>query len=115
MNDRADNDDKTTFTIKTFQSDVCQRLKLVDLWQRHLVHKFGAVESNSAAVARLIEHLTTKAGLVKVQACIAAAVPCHGRPGGSAEHGIPECKVLYAELERCKAGGGSRRRRSSPT
>ena len=54
-------------------------------------------------MGRLIEHLTTKAGLLKIQDCIANSVPCHGN--ASADTGIPECRALYAELERCKAGG----------
>jgi len=102
-NDRADNEDKLTFTIKSFHAEVCQRLKLVDLWQKHLHRKFGAVATSSEAVNKLVEHLTTKPGLLKVQECIAHSVPCHGN--GGAESGIAECRVLYHELERCKAGG----------
>ena len=100
---RADNEDKLTMTIKVFSDEVCQRIKLVDLWKRHMARKFGAVATDSKAVERLIEHLTTKAGLLKVQECIANNVPCHG--AGGSEAGIVECKALYKELERCKAGG----------
>ena len=102
-NNRADNDDKLQLNAKAFQEEICQRMKLVDLWKRHLHHKFGAVATQSEAVQRFIDHLTTKAGLLKVQECIVNSVPCHGN--GGAESGIPECKALYNELDRCKAGG----------
>ena len=102
-NDREDNDDQTSFTIKVWTAEVCSRLKMVDLWRIHLYRKFGTVAAQSDAVKKLIDHLCTKAGLLKVQECISVSVPCHGN--GTAESGIPECRVLYKELERCKAGG----------
>ena len=100
---RDDNEGKLTYIAKTFTVEVCHAMKLVDLWKRHLGRKLGAVATTSQAVARLVEHLTTKTGLSKVQGCIASNVPCHGN--GGSESGIPECRALYQELERCKAGG----------
>lgn len=101
--DHADNGEKTTYSVKTWTLEVCNRLKLVELWQRFLFTKYGDVAAKSDAVEKLVNHLCTRVGLLKVQECITQSIPCHGT--GHGDSGIPECRVIVQELDRCKAGG----------
>ena len=101
--DRADNADTTTYTNKSWVPEVCARLKVVDSWRSFLFVKFGDVARNSEAVKKLVDHLCTKPGLAQVQACMAQRIALHGSGHGDA--GISECRALFQELTRCKAGG----------
>ena len=101
-NDCKDNEEKLSISVKSWISEVCVRLKLVELWERYLFQRFGETAKNCRAVQKLVAHLCTKLGLAKVAACIDQNIPCHGKTSSG---GILECRALVQELEKCKAGG----------
>ena len=100
--DYADNGEKLAIKKEEW-AGICSRLKVVELWKRLLVHKFGDIASNSQALARLVDSLCTKSGLEKVKTCMEQSIPLQGKSDNIV--GIPECRALWQELTKCQQGG----------
>ena len=66
-----------------------------------MMHKrYGAVASQSPALARLTDRLRSWGGLSDVCRCMSGGVVFHDTKAG-----IPECSLLVAEFDKCQAGG----------
>ena len=64
-----------------------------------MTKRYGSVASQSPALIRLVNHLSSKNGLLSIKAAMTAQVFLH------AEGGIPECGLLVREFDRRQAGG----------
>ena len=93
----ADNE----WSVKKFHSSVCLPLRVVELWEKQQIKRFGAVASNSPAFRRVVQMLQSRNGVAKVLATIPG--PLQGK--SETDQGIEERFLLVAAMERCKAGG----------
>ena len=89
-------------SAKEFANRICKALKVVDLWQRSTIKKFGKVAEESTSFGVLITHLTTRAGIKKVLACMDSNTHLHGT--SSTNIGIRECYEFYEQFAKCLAG-----------
>ena len=71
----------------------------MDVWVSLMKKKYGAVATGSPAFSRLVNHLGTFGGLQSILGACSSGVVLHDA------NGIPECNLLDAELQKCKAGG----------
>ena len=83
--------------------DIAKSFKILELWEKMLIRRFGSVARDSLAAQRVVKSLRTRAGWRKISACSTVGVPLHGK--GPENPGILECHALVVELEKCKAGG----------
>lgn len=89
------------FSAAKFISQICLLVRVIELWQKTMVKRFGHVASQSAAFERVVKMLLTKQGVQRVLATMPG--PLHGK--SEADQGIPECFHLVKAMEACKAGG----------
>lgn len=89
------------WSSKRFMSHLCKPLRVVELWERAQVRKFGHVAAQSPAFHKVVALLKTKSGLQKVLSALPG--PLHGK--GEQDKGIEECFYMVQAMERCKAGG----------
>jgi hypothetical protein len=94
-------DEDSSFSAAKFVSQVCLPVKVVELWQKTMVKRFGHVASQSAAFSRVIRMLLTRQGLQRVLATMPTPLHCKG----GSDEGLPECHALVQAMEACKAGG----------
>ena len=86
-----------------FINTMCKGMRLLEVWHIMAVKRFGSIAVNSKALQRLMEKLGSFTGLQTVIHNSEAGFALNGK---SAEQpGIPECFLLFQELEKCKAGG----------
>ncbi len=94
---------KNDMTATAFCNQVCKPLKILEVLHSLMVKRYGSVATQSAALRRVVSHLSTWGGLQSVLSCVNSGVPLHGK--GPENQGIPECFLLVSELDKCKAGG----------
>ena len=88
---------------QTFQEKICVPMKIVEVWRALMIKRYGSVASNSPALDRLVDSLTSWVGLQSVSRCAQSGVVLHGV--SSEQQGIPECWLLKNEFDKCLAGG----------
>ena len=84
-----------------FTKKICMPLRIVELWEKTMIRRFGHVASQSSAFDRVMKMLRSKQGLQKVLSIIPG--PLHGK--SEADQGIAECFALVKAMEASKAGG----------
>ncbi len=94
-------DEDSSFSASRFVSHICLPVRVVELWEKTIVKRFGHVASQSAAFSRVVRMLLSKQGLQRVLATM--PTPLHGR--SESDQGITECYALVKAMEACKAGG----------
>ncbi len=96
-------DGEARMTYLEFPARVCKPLKIVELWERGQVKRFGVVATGSGAFQRVVKMLSTRGGVQKVCMVMSDGTPLHGR--SEANRGIEECYLIVKEMEKCLAGG----------
>ncbi|CAE7375711.1 unnamed protein product [Symbiodinium necroappetens] len=97
---REDGKEVTESILKT---QLCGPMVVKAAWHKAMLKQFGEVCRSSAAMARVISSLETRAGLMKVASCMTSNIPLHGV---SEENiGIAECRVLFKEFQKVKTSG----------
>ena len=89
-------------TAKQFVEVTCRSFKFLELWEKTTLRKFGESCLNFPSFKRMLDHLKTASGLKKVHACMTSKVQLHG--SSEQEPGIRECRDIYLQLQKCKAG-----------
>jgi hypothetical protein len=59
---------KAEYSADDWQVKLCRNIRAVDLWQRVMGRRFGAVATESPALQRVVDSMLTKGGLEKVAA-----------------------------------------------
>lgn len=95
-------EDAAPLTAEGFQSNVCLPLKVVETWHKLLFKMFGQNARELPATGRVLEYLTSRAGLKNVTAVSKDGSPLHGT--GQNNPGILVARELWLELERMKQG-----------
>ncbi len=95
-------EDSSPLTAEGFQSTVCAPLKVVESWHKLLFRQFGQAARELPATGRVVDYLTTRAGLKNVIAVSKDGSPLHGT--GPSNPGITVARELWLELERMKQG-----------
>ena len=97
---REDGKEVTESILKT---QLCAPMVVKAAWHKAMLKQFGEACRSSAAMARVVSSLETRAGLMKVASCMTSNVPLHGV---SEENiGIAECRVLFKEFQKVKTSG----------
>ena len=86
-------------TAATFVEKACKPMRLIEVWRTLMCKRYGSVASQSPALVRVVESLRSWAGLGDVLRCMQSGAVFHDA------NGIPECRLLNAEFDKCKAGG----------
>ena len=73
------NGGKLSISAEKFKDTVCGSLKYLFHWRRKTVRKFGIIAETAPAFSRLIDRLSTEAGVKTVAACKDAALPLEGK------------------------------------
>ena len=94
--------EKPTMGVEYFLLTMCATMKIIELWDKLNIKRYGIVCEQSPAYKRLIDHLLSEAGLKTVAQTIASGVPLNGT--GPENPGVMECYLITEEFKRCKAG-----------
>ncbi len=94
-------EEDSEMSSKRFLSTICLPCRVLELWEKQMVRRFGHVASQSFAFERVVTMLKSRPGLARIVAC--APTPLHGK--SEQDKGIEECYHLVALMEQCKAGG----------
>ena len=86
-------------STNSFEENICKPMKLLEVWHGLMSKRYGSVASQSPALARLMNHLSSRNGLLSVKASITAQVYLHA-PGG-----IMDCVLPVREFDMCQSGG----------
>ena len=86
-------------TAAAFTNKVCKPMRVLEIWHTLMCKRYGSVATLSPALSRLMTHLRSWGGLASVRRCIDGGVVLQDGAG------IPECALLAAEFDKCKAGG----------
>ena len=107
MQDASENQElnelyEPAISAKEFSTTICKALKVVDLWERSTIKKFGQVAQESQGFASFVAHLMTRGGVRKVLACMDSNTHLHGNSDSNI--GIRECHEFYEQFAKCLAG-----------
>ena len=92
-----------SMTTQAFLASICAPMRVLELWAKLMVRRFGSVATESKAFHHLLPKLKTRAGLQKVKGAMDSKVPLHGV--SEQNQGIQECYQLVKMMEAAKAGG----------
>ena len=89
---------------QVFETTWCQGARAVQSWETVMTKKIGQVATESAAFHAMLKKLKSIGGIQKAyDTTVNKRLPLHGK--SESEPGIFECRLLFQEMEKCKAGG----------
>jgi len=102
--DAQDNEEKRVPTMATnkFRDSICRSMKVLELWNKKTLHKYGKVARESQALERVVAHLSSYVGIQKVIACVNTGTPLDGTSDENI--GIRECRELTKGFQQVLSG-----------